>query len=301
MPILASVLNQLEHAIYTPAIQAPYAKAVVSGKPTRKLPAGAKLADLNFFRPKSKFFNLDAGLYSAGSITKLKNPPQCMVTSRARGASQSTLVIGDSGGFQIATGVINPNKRERREIFDWLVEYTDLAMTLDVPTFNMYQGKCHRFKTLEDCLYQTLKYLAEFEEWGAQKHHFLNVLQGEGLSDADQWYDAVKHYDFYGWAIAGPQKKQMKHILWRVLALIEDGKFDRDETWLHFLGVADLKTAVLLTKLRDVLRDKYSTCHIEVSFDTSTPFKIAGRAFSAYTLPVLGKGNLSMPIPCTLR
>ena len=106
----------------------------------------------------------------------------------------------------------------------------------------------------------------------------------------------IKHYDFYGWAIAGPQKKQMKHILWRVLALIEDGKFDRDETWLHFLGVADLKTAVLLTKLRDVLRDKYSTCHIEVSFDTSTPFKIAGRAFSAYTLPVLGKGNLSMPM-----
>jgi len=292
MEITASVRNQTKHAIYLPAIQPAYALGVMKPKASRKLPAGASLQDLNFFRPGSKFFNLDAGLYSAGQIKDHRNPPRCMVSTRARA---STLVMGDSGGYQIATGQlgITPNKRE--DIFHWLVNTCDLAMTLDVPTRALQARKTTRYLTFDDCLYGTLGHLEAFKALGGEQWRFLNVLQGLDLQQSDVWYDAVKRYNFYGWAISGSQKKTLKHLLWRVLHLIKDGKFDKDETWLHFLGVSDLKTAVLLTTLRDVLQQKFPSCTIQVSYDTSTPFFMAGTKLSALDRPTLSASTLRIP------
>ncbi len=58
--------------------------------------------------------------------------------------------------------------------------------------------------------------------------------------------------------------------------MIHAGKFDCDSTWLHFLGVGDLKSAVLLTTLKDCLNDMLD-CKVEVSYDTSTPFRSTSR------------------------
>lgn len=55
-----------------------------------------------------------------------------MVLNRNR---DETLILGDSGGFQILTGKLEVKGNEdRAAIFDWLAAHTDLAMTLDVPT-----------------------------------------------------------------------------------------------------------------------------------------------------------------------
>ena len=236
MEIIADVTNQTEHAIYLPAIHPMYALGVMQ-KASRGLPAGASISDLNFFKPRSKFLNLDAGLYSAGLIRNHRTPLPCMVSTRTRGKNQTSIVIGDSGGYQIATGQLHITPRKREEIFQWLVDTCDLAMTLDVPTMVLNGGKSTQYRSFEDCLMTTMAHLAEFRALGGEHDYFLNVLQGRTLVESDDWYDAVKHYNFYGWAISGTQKETLKHLLWRILHLIEDGKFDRDATWLHFLGI----------------------------------------------------------------
>jgi len=295
MPILASVLNQLDHAIYTPALQTQYTTGVIKKNTTRKLPKGAALKDLNFFEPNSKFFNLDAGLYSAGHFKNHNNPPPCMVINRTRGTNQNTLVIGDSGGFQIASGLLGLTPQIRENIYDWLITHCDVSMTLDVPTHSIDKNQSYIYSNFNDCLDATLDHLEVFKDLGGEQQYFLNVLQGDEIKESDIWYNEVKKFNFYGWAIAGPQRKTMKIVLHRILALIEDGQFDKDETWLHFLGVGDLKSAVLLTTIRNVLRNKFPKCRIEISFDSSTPFLQGGGLLSALTTPIFQANQIKVP------
>ena len=281
-----SAKNQLDHAIYLPALQPVYTMPVVDSATQYNFPAGLSIDDFNLFKPGSKLFNIDAGLYSAGATKNHRNPPPCMVTQRARGAQQNTLIVGDSGGYQIATGkiVITPKKRE--EIYHWLTTYCDLSMTLDVPTGPMYKNKVGYRRSFNECLFETMGHLQAFDEFGASNEQFLNVLQGEGIHDCDVWYDSVKRYKSYGWAIAGGKANPLQLQLWRLVQLIEDGMFDRDETWIHFLGIADLKTAVLLTTIRDALRHRFPNCATEISYDTSTPFLLVSKlsAIKAFSL-----------------
>lgn len=296
MKLTYTVENQLEHAIYLPALQPSYARAVLkTPKPGQKLPSNIAMSDFNFFDRNSNLFSLHAALYSAGATSNHRDPPDCMVTTRARGDKQDSLVIGDSGGYQIASGGLQATPKKREEIYHWLTKYCDLAMTLDVPTGPMYAGKEDYYRTFGECLEKTLGHVEAFKQMGAEKENmFLNVLQGEGIHECDVWYDEVKDYDFYGWAIAGGIEKKyaskkgnpLQLQLWRLVQLIEDGKFDRDATWIHFLGIADLKTAVLLTTIRDALRDRFPKCNIEISYDTSTPFWLMSTlsAISAFNL-----------------
>ena len=289
MKLPYSVKNQLKHAIYLPALQSSYARAVLKApKKGQKLPPNIAMSDFNFFDRNSNLFSVHAALYSAGTTSNYLNPPDCMVTTRVRGDAQDTLVIGDSGGYQIASGNLALTNKKREDIYHWLTKYCDLAMTLDVPTGPMYEGKEDYYRTFDECLKTTLGHLEAFKQLGAENENkFLNVLQGVGMYDCDIWYDEVKHYNFHGWAIAGRKANPLQLQLWRLIKLIEDGKFDRDATWIHFLGIGDLKTAVLLTTIRDALRDRFPKCTIEVSYDTSTPFLLMS------TLSAISKFNLN--------
>lgn len=243
--------------------------------------------DLNFFNPQSKLFHYDAALYSAGVASNPSNPPPCMVTTRQSGSGHDGFILGDSSGYQIATGAIQMSPQKRRDIYNWLTKHCDLSMTLDTPTGPMYRGKAGYYPSFNECLFATFGHLVAFESFGASKHPFLNVLQGEGFADCTEWYESVRFFDSYGLAIAGGTKNPLPVQLWRILDLIEDGVFDdREETWLHFLGVADLKTALLLSVVRKALNERFPQCLTEVSYDTSTPFFCASKliAVSDYSV-----------------
>jgi len=170
------------------------------------------------------------------------------------------------------------------------------------------------YNPFEDRLAMTLNYLGEFDRLGAKKHKFLNVLQGETDYDCDIWYDYVKKFDFYGWAISGLQRSSMFHLLFRILTMIKHGKFDKDEIWLHFLGVGTLKAAVLFTALQKALNLRFPHCNVIVSFDTSTPFLVGGKYFQYFDYPTINSDDLAIkyksinkhkwmtsdkPFPCT--
>ena len=273
--------QQLNHAIYVPALFPPYAQfAVEAPGSVRSLPGGLTPGDLDFFRKDGSLFHLPAALYSAGLISNLDDPPTCMVTERDR---PNTLVIGDSGGYQIISGNFEVHDdSDRRSILGWINSHCDFAMTLDIPTIAT-EKENSLYSFFDQCLKGTLTHLDFF-----QRHHdqrqvwLLNVLQGNDEEQADEWYEAVKDYDFDGWAFAGPMKRNIHYVVRRLLRMLREEKIGGKRCWIHFLGIGDLTTACLLTTIRDCLRRRLGDDGFHISFDTSSPLLVAGKYRTIY-------------------
>lgn len=274
--------DQLQHALYLPALQPVYTQFPVRDPATvRPLPGGLTPKDLDFLDPNSRLFHIPCALYSAGTVRNLDKPPSCMVSERDRG---STLIMGDSGGYQIINGHFEVHDdRDRARIFDWLNRECDFAMTLDIPTAALNSANSG-YTSFEQCLDGTLEHLRYFQSRKSDRRvSLLNVLQGRNEAEADTWYEAVKDFEFDGWAIAGPLKSDLPYVIRRLLEMVRDGKLGGDRFWVHFLGIGDLRTASLLTTLRDCLRRKLDDNVIQISMDTSSPFVTAGRYYTVYT------------------
>lgn len=259
------------------------------------------LQGLNFFKPEDNYFTYKYGLYSAGHADR--NLTRCddrepMIHKRNR---DETILIGDSGGFQIATGVIKldwktvkteAGDKLREEILRYLEHTADWSMTLDVPAFAALPPLSEKtgLTKFEDCLDVTehnLHYFMKHRIPGATK--FLNVLSGSDNDNSKQWYETVKHFSIpssveamgytkdrtlEGWAFAGINMKNMKTVLERVLDLRKDGLLESKD-WIHFLGIGRLDWACYLTSIERLLK-KYDNPNINISFDAASPFVAAG-------------------------
>lgn len=256
---------------------------------------------LNFLDPDNSYFTYKYGLYSAGHAER--NLTKCddrepMIHKRDR---NRTVLVGDSGGFQIATGVIkldwakvmtSEGDKLREEILRYLEHTADWSMTLDVPAFaalpplNAKTG----LNSFDDCLDVTiynLDYFMKNRVPGATK--FLNVMSGSDSENSKTWYDAVKAFSMpsrvaemgystdrtlEGWAFAGYNMKNMKTALERILDLRRDGLLEGKD-WIHFLGIGRLDWACYLTSIERQLR-KHDNPNINISFDAASPFVAAG-------------------------
>ena len=271
--------------------------------PADRVPKGLEygIQGLNFLKDTDSYFHYGFGLYSAGHAER--NLTKCtdrepMIHKRDR---NKTVLIGDSGGFQIATGVIkldwatvktSAGDKLREEILRYLEHTADWSMTLDVPAFaaepplNLKTGlKC--FQDALDVTEYNLRYFIENRNPGATK--FLNVLSGSNNFNSKTWYDTVKKYSipsevskmgydtcrtFEGWAFAGINMQNMKTALERLIDLRDDGLL-AEKDWIHFLGIGRLDWACYLTSIERAIRAHYNP-RISISFDAASPFVAAG-------------------------
>jgi hypothetical protein len=112
-----------------------------------------------FFEVPNRLFRISHAMSSAGQALHQSHP--CIITQRNRA---STIVIGDSGGYQIATNQLRiSGNADRMRILRWLEKHTDLAMTLDVPT-GPVRKPGYAFKTSSACLNATLVHLDFFQK-----------------------------------------------------------------------------------------------------------------------------------------
>jgi len=297
-------------AKYLPAISGFYtthlgkAEADPEFVPESRVPKKFELGikGLDFLKgPEEAYFSYKYGLYSAGHAER--NLTKCddrepMIHKRDR---KNTILVGDSGGFQIATGVIKldwanvkgaAGDKLREEILRYLEHTSDWSMTLDVPAFAAVGALSEKtgLKTFEETLDITLHNLDYFMKHripGATK--FLNVLSGSSRENSKTWFDATIPYSipetveamghtvdrtFEGYAFAGINMRDMTCVLDRLLDLIElDALKDKD--WIHFLGIGRLDWACYLTTIERSLRQHYNP-NINVSFDAASPFVAAG-------------------------
>ena len=297
------------YAFYLPAISGFYTKQLgnivkdPNYVPAERVPAGFEhgLEGVNFLDPEKSYYHYGVALYSAGhadrNLTRCDNK-EPMIHKRDR---NKTIIVGDSSGFQLATGVIKMDwanikgaegDKFREEILRYLEHTSDWSMTLDVPAFAAVpplsaKTGLTKFEDTLDISVHNLHYFMKHRVPGATK--FLNVISGSTPDNSKLWYDTIKHFSkpesvkemgytedrtLEGWAFAGINMKHMPSVLNRLLDLIEDGLI-ADKDWIHFLGIGRLKWACYLTSIKRQLQKHYNP-NINISFDAASPFVAAG-------------------------
>ena len=298
-------------AVYLPAMQYHYASALNDNKliKGREFPSGIKLTDLDFLNPKSKLWHYGYALYSAGQFSDAR-PKACVVTNRDR---EKTIVLGDSGGFQIGQGTLKGTEHYkkaktsaeicqmwrdsgdiRKRILLWLDMHSDYAMTIDMPLWaRLPQFKHTPFhkcsvQELIDLSLDNLKYI-KANTSGDTK--WLNVLQGTEAKDSKLWWDAVKKYRMGGWALAGGVgwRGGLENVLYYTLLMRDDNAFAKGQDWMHVLGVSQPTWAVLLTAIQRAIRKNCKNPNMRVSYDSASPFQAGGRYQNVVRYPKFTK------------
>lgn len=298
--------RQRDYAVYLPAISSFYVKQldkiITRDRADSRVPAGFEHGNegLDFLNELNTYYHYPYGLYSAGhaqlDLAKTDND-EPMVQQRDR---SKTVILGDSGGFQIATGVIKLDWTNAKDpadpariaicerILRWLEHTADWSMTLDIPAFAAVEPLSKKtgltkFQDTLDISLLNLDYFVRNRVPG--KTRFLNVLSGTDESTSKQWYEAVKHFSkpafvaeaygdsnraLEGYAFAGINMKDLSCVLNRLLDLREDGLLEGKD-WIHFLGTGKLQWACYLTAIQRELR-KHDNPNITLSFDAASPF-----------------------------
>ena len=170
-------------AVYLPAISGFFTELLGRCKhiegyiPDGRVPEGFEhgFEGLNFLDQEKGYFQYNKGLYSAGHAyldLDRSNELEYIIQHRDR---DNTMILGDSGGFQIGKGVIkfdwenffekpgDPGykgdaDKVRHKILNWLEHTADWSMTLDVPSWASKPELRERtgLKDFDECLKCTL-------------------------------------------------------------------------------------------------------------------------------------------------
>jgi hypothetical protein len=292
--------TQSDYAVFLPATSGFYATFIGKQRygnyvdPAR-IPASFKngVESLNYLEPDKGLFYYQWCLYSAGHANldlNKQDEGEDMFRNRNRNTSW---VLGDSGGFQIGKGVWeadwkDPNcpkaAKKRKQVLEWMDSLMDYGMILDIPAWvaRSPQGqKATGITSYAEAVQGTYINNDYFINNRNGNCKFLNVLQGENHTDADDWYDRMKKYcdpkqygdrAFNGWSMGGQNMCDIHLVLKRLVALRFDGLLEKGQhDWMHFLGTSKLEWATLLTDIQRAVR-KYHNENFTISFDCASPF-----------------------------
>ena len=315
--------KQNDYAVFLPALSSFYAtfigKQRVANDYVDPLRMPKNLPDmehLNWLNSQEGVFTYKWSLYSAGHANldvTVDAPKEDMVRKREPGA----WVLGDSGGFQIGKGVWegdwkNPAcpkaKKKREQVLAWMDAYMDYGMILDIPAWvcRSPEGrKATNINSYEEAVQGTYINNDYFinNRTGACK--FLNVLQGENHTEAEDWYQRMKKYcdptqypdnHFNGWSMGGQNMCDIHLILHRLVTIIHDGLLEEGvQDWMHFLGTSKLEWATLLTDIQRSIR-KHHNPKFTISFDCASPFLATanGQIYTDVETPDRGKWTYRM-------
>ena len=292
--------QQKDYAVFLPAVSGFYATFIGKQQSSEyvdkaRVPKNFThgVESLNFLNPNEGQFQYKWCLYSAGhadlDITR-DSPKEDMFRKRDR---TSSWALGDSGGFQIGKGVwegdwkdINCPKasKKRKQVLAWMDAHMDYGMILDIPAWVARSPKGQQatgITTYEEACQATNINNEYFMKNRSGACKFLNVLQGENHTEADDWYERMKKYcdpkqypdtHFNGWSMGGQNMCDIHLVLKRLVALRFDGLLEKGvHDYMHFLGTSKLEWATLLTDLQRAVR-KYQNENFTITFDCASPF-----------------------------
>ena len=297
-------------AIFLPAFQLPVIGDLSNDDPeARAFFPGSGL--LNWYDPTNEHFAHCAGLYSLGqSSLDLDNRHETMITHRDR---ERTLLIADSGGYQLGKNTFKAIKGKmspaflkcaeydtlRLSVLKWMEKYADYGMIIDFPAWAI--GKeGFIFKSFKECLRETKRNMEFFRDHmsGTSDLKLLSVVQGRNIHEAWLWYESIRDvqdFPYAGWSFAGPVVSDSTITLRMILKLLSDGRLNKRENWLHMLGRGSAGSIFVFNVLQQCL-DEYINKGIRISFDVSTPFKEAGQHGKVYTHLDKTDNGYSMPL-----
>lgn len=328
-PDLKNVYDKRDYAIYLPSLQSPYASFATKREIEVRggdLPSDFRIKDLDFFNPNSRLWSCGYALYSAGQFTDSQLGSD-IVAYRDRSKS---VVIGDSGGFQLGTGKISNVSEKaaldryatdpaqqvanwhatgfRERTLEFLDLYCDYSMTLDMPLWAQNKnGSQLRNLEVEQLIQLSVENLRFFDDNRGRNHgkgtKFLSVLQGLDDASTDLWYNAVKSFDFEGWALAG-EPARLPNTMKLLRRMLDENKLDKTE-WVHVLQNSPPIMTALYTAIQRSL-SKAVGHKITMSCDSSSPHQAAGKNRALYRRPTytskLSSWRMSLePIPQNIQ
>ena len=205
------------------------------------------------------------------------------------GLTDKNLVMGDSGGYQIASGAIKWDMSIRERIFKWLEHNSDIAMNLDIPPKIKYEGM------YEECLKiskDNFKYFADNQSGNTD---FLNVVQGTNDLEYINWYNEMKDYPFQGWAVGGGGRN-VYAFMSGVMSLVQGGEHLKDTNkYFHILGISKIKDFLMLNQLQKSLNEVDS--NIVVTTDSSSPDRavVFGSYYHSYDFKKPAFRSINVP------
>jgi hypothetical protein len=319
--------KQLDYAVFLPAISGFYStfigkQRVENYVDPKRFPQGLKdMEQMNWLNSQQGLFPYKWSLYSGGHAN-LDLTKEVSGENMVRKRDPNTIVLGDSGGFQIAKGLWEgdwkagsgcPKAQAKREgVLKWLDGVSNYAMTLDIPTWivnNPEAGAKVGILKHEEAIAAThynneyfIKNRKGIDNGGTK---ILNVLQGASHEEAEEWYELMKGYcdpakypgrHFNGWAMGGQNMCDVHLILRRLVTLKYDNLLQEGvHDWMHFLGTSKLEWAVLLTVIQRAVR-KYINPAFTISFDCASPFLATanGQVYYENIFPEDGKWSYKM-------
>jgi len=190
------------------------------------------------------------------------------------GLTDKNLVMGDSGGYQIASGAIKWDISIRDRIFNWLEHNSDIALNLDIPPKIKYEGM------YEECLQISKDNFKYFADNQSGKTDFLNVVQGTNDVEYINWYNEMKDYPFQGWAVGGGGRNIFTFMS-GVMSLLQGGEHLKETNkYFHILGISKVKDFLMLNQLQKSLNEVDS--NVVVTTDSSSPDRAV--VFGSYYL-----------------
>ena len=205
--------------------------------------------DLKFFTEKSFFKHcnlLTSAYYMIGNVEDFRTE---------LGYPANGLLIGDSGGFQMASFAQKnkPIDVTPLQILRWMESNTDISMNLDVPPWNDFNASLK--KSLENFTYFQDNRL----NYGMKLY---NILHGKTFNEMHTWYDAVKDFNFDGWAYG---VKPADNIYLQALGymLLNERDAPHIKTNFHMFGVSGIKNMLGLSMIANHFDS-------DITFDSSS-------------------------------
>jgi hypothetical protein len=318
--------KQNDYAVFLPAISSFYGTYIGKQRsdpnsvPATRMPAGIPdMEQLNWLNAQKGLFPYRWSLYSAGhaNLDCTKDVPK---ENMVRKRDPNTLMLADSGGFQIAKGVwpgrwADPTdkaaEKKRREVLEWQCSIATYGMTMDIPTWTYLDKEASALcgiSSYDDAVNAT-KFNNEY--WINNRHgdtKFLNVLQGSNHGEADHWYGLMKDYcdpakherPFDGWGMGGQNMCDVHLVLKRIVNLMHDGLLEKGQhDWMHFLGTSKLEWAVLLTDIQRAVR-YYHNSNFTISFDCASPFLATANGQLYHSIVTEHRGKWSYRMSATV-
>ena len=292
--------EQKDYAVFLPAVSGFYATFIGKQRSMEyvdhdRVPKNFThgVESLNFLNPTQGQFQYKWCLYSAGHADldiNRDSPKEDMFRQRDKSTSWA---LGDSGGFQIGKGVWEGDwkdptcpkaQKKREQVLAWMDAYMDYGMILDIPAWVARSPKGQKatgITTYEEACQATNINNEYFMKHRSGACKFLNVLQGENHTEADDWYERMKKFcdptqypdtHFNGWSMGGQNMCDIHLVLKRLVALRFDGLLEKGvHDYMHFLGTSKLEWATLLTDIQRAVR-KHHNPNFTVTFDCASPF-----------------------------
>jgi len=238
------------------------------------------IVSLAFFKKEALFYHPYI-LFSASCFYREKNLLKDYGIDLEK--NKDLIILGDSGGYQIAKGVLEKNKIEKLKysILEWLENNSRFAMVLDSPLY-MSDIFCDREELFDSSLMISEQWFRYFYENKKNKTRFLNILHGRNLRQLNEWYAMMRNFDFDGGiAIGSCSVSPIYYPLQSFFFLLKNGALEkfkdksREFYLLHFLGISNTETAIYLSYIQKWL-DK-NGYNIIVSYDSSNATSSAGR------------------------